>query len=496
MEKEGLDAVINLIARRGIVLPSAQIYGEIGGFYDYGPIGFMIKKRIENTWRKLFIEEPGNIEIETSLISPRPVFEASGHLKAFSDPLTICSKCGYSHRTDKILAEYYAKKGDKSMQEKAEHARVEELREMLKTADVHCEKCGAKLEGVEMFNLMLGTKIGPLGSIEGYLRPETAQGIFVDFRNLYRIYGLKLPTAIGQVGKAFRNEISPRNFLIRMREFSQMEIEYFFDPEDNPATLSINGRNVGGELFEESVSFMPAGEGAEMRKARISELIKEGSVPNRLFGYLIYMQKKFMQSLGFEESTFRFRQIGKDEIPHYSKGNVDMEVLIGGKYEEVSGTAYRADFDLGNHEKLSKEDFHIVSGDKKILPHVVELSIGLDRIFLALFSNSLYKDKRGWEVLRLNPNVSPYDFALFPLQKDEKLLEKAAQIRDLLISKGYRIFYSHSGSIGKRYAKSDEIGIPKAITVDYTTLDDGTVTVRDILTTKQERVTVSDIRVK
>jgi glycyl-tRNA synthetase len=495
MEKEGLEAVINLIARRGIVMPSSQIYGEIGGFYDYGPIGLKIKKKLEAAWRRYFIEEMGNLEIETSIISPRPVFEASGHLKAFSDPLTVCSKCGYSHRTDKILEEYYAKKGDNAMLEKVKHSSIAELREMLKSADVRCERCGAKLEGSEVFNLMLGTKIGPLGGIEGYMRPETAQGIFLDFKNLYRIYGLKLPIGIGQTGKAFRNEISPRNFLVRMREFSQMELEYFFDPDDKEPL--INGRAIGKDVLEEPINFVSAegDNGAnEVVSAKLSTLLENGSVPNKLFAYLIYMEKKFMLALGFDESAFRFRQIGKEELPHYSGGNVDMEVKIGEKHEEVSGTAYRTDFDLRSHEALSKEDLHVISNEKKVLPNVVELSIGLDRLFLALLSNSLYKDERGWEVLKLSPAASPYDFAVLPLQKDDKLIKKASLVRDELIKRGYSIFYSTSGSIGKRYARSDEIGINKAITIDYTTLEDDTVTVRDIITTKQERVPIAGIK--
>ncbi len=490
MEKEGLDAVINLIARRGIVAPSAQIYGEIGGFYDYGPIGLKIKKRIEAEWRRVFVEKMGNLEVETSIVSPRQVFEASGHLKTFSDPLTVCPKCGYSHRTDKVLEEYYSKKNDKVSLEKVKHSTIEELRSMLKSADVHCERCGAKLEGVEVFNLMLATKIGPLAGIEGYLRPETAQGIFLDFKNLYRIYGLKLPVGIAQSGKAFRNEISPRNFLIRMREFSQMELEYFFDPEES--ILEINGLPISDAVFEESIAFVSAS-GSEAKSIKLSALLKNGDIPNKLFAYLLYTEKKFLLGLGFEENTFRFRQISKEELPHYSKGNVDLEIKIGEKYEEASGLAYRTDYDLRNHELLSKEELHVVSGNKKLLPHVVELSIGLDRLFLALVSNSLYSDERGWEVLKLNEKTSPYDFAVFPLQKDDKLVEKAIHVRDMLLERGKSVFYSTSGSIGKRYARSDEIGVNKAITIDYTTLEDDTVTIRDMLTTKQERARISDI---
>lgn len=491
MEKEDLGATINLMNRRGIIFPSAQIYGEVGGFYDYGPIGLKIKMRIESLWRKIFIEGLGNIEIETSLIAPQQVFEASGHLKTFADPLSICAKCGYSHRTDKMLEEYYTKNADMETADKVRHAGIEELKKMLIDAELKCERCGAKLESVEMFNLMLATKAGALGSQQSYLRPETAQGTFLDFKNIFRIYGLKLPIGIGQIGKSFRNEISPRNILVRMREFSQMELEYFFDPEEE-ATI-INGAEIDKNLFKKEINFVYANE-QDAKKVSISKLLEEGRIPNALFGYLLYLECTFIESLGLDVDALRFKELAKDELPHYSKGNIDMEAKIGNRYEEIAGTAYRTDFDLKSHEALSKQDLHVYNNEKKLLPHVVEFAMGLDRTLLALLSNSLYKDdERGWEVLKLNGNSTPYDFAILPLQKDEKLIGKAAEIRDALIKKGYSVLYAYTGSIGKRYAKSDEIGINKAMTIDYTTLEDGTVTIRDMLTTKQDRIKLESL---
>jgi glycyl-tRNA synthetase len=495
VEKEGLDSALNLMSRRGMIMPSAQIYGEVGGFYDYGPIGLKIKKRIEALWRRRLVEGLGNLEIETSLIAPEQVFRASGHLETFADPVSVCKKCGYSHRADKMLAEFYERRNDKAKAEAAKHANLNELKKMILDAELKCERCGAKLEDVEMFNLMLATKVGSLGSTQSYLRPETAQGTFLDFKNIFKIYGLKLPIGIGQSGKAFRNEISPRNILVRMREFSQMELEYFFDPEEKD--LAINGKKVDEGVFSNEITFAStAGGGDEsvVGKVSISKLMEEGHIPNKLFGYLLYQENEFMKALGFDDDAYKFVELSKDELPHYSKGNVDLEAKIGGKYEELAGTAYRTDFDLKNHETLSKEDMHVFNNDKKVMPHVVEFAMGLDRTFLALISNSLYKDdKRGWEVLRLNESITPYDFALFPLQRDDKLMDKSAEIRDALLKKGYSVFYSYTGSIGKRYARADEIGINRALTVDYDTLNDGSVTVRDMLTTSQERIKVDSL---
>jgi glycyl-tRNA synthetase len=496
MKKLDLQSLSNLLARRGIVIPSSSAYGELGGFYDYGPIGLRVRKRIEENWRSFFIDGMGNYEIETAIVGPQAVFEASGHLSKFNDPISVCKKCGNSHRADKLLEEYFTRKKDLKAVDSLKSMSNSDFGALLKEHGIKCEKCGEPLSDVESFNLMLGTKIGASGKIQGYMRPETAQGIFLDFKDIFRIYGLKLPVGIGQVGKVYRNEISPRNMLLRMREFSQMELEYFFDPDDKE--LEINGEIINDSFKRETINFFSredqkAGKGP-YSPITIGEGMETGMIPNALFGYLVYMEKMFVERLGFGKESIRFRQALEDELPHYSRGNIDLEANLGNGFEEIAGNAYRTDFDLGNHEKHSNKDFHVVNGDRKILPHVVELSFGWDRLFYCLMYDRLYHDEeRGWDVLLLNMNTAPFDFAVFPLQKDDGLIAEAMKINKELIRMGYKTQYSASGSIGKRYAKADEIGINHAITVDYKTLEDGTVTVRNISDAKQERIGKADI---
>jgi glycyl-tRNA synthetase len=480
------------------VLPSYEIYGQLAGFYDYGPIGLRIRQRIVDIWRSHFIEEMGNVEIDGSIVGPQGVFEASGHLKNFTDPIAVCTKCGHSHRADKLLEDFFTKKKDEKSLAELKSKKVPEMAELLKQNKVKCERCGTVLETTEVFNLMFGTKIGPMGGVQGYLRPETAQNIFIQFKNVFRIYGLKLPLGIGQVGKAYRNEISPRNMLIRMREFNQMEIEYFFDPEDK-GPLQINGREVGTKWLENEANFltvkMQEGVGGkEFEAIKLSDAMKTGIIPNMLFAYLIHRHREFLLKLGIDEKAFRFRQVVKAELAHYSGGTFDVEMKIGDKWEEIAGDAYRTDYDLANHERVSKEDMHIQTEQRRFLPHVVELSTGLDRLFLGIIYNALHMDKeRGWEVLLLGQSVSPYDYAIFPLQKDEKLITMAYDIADRLKEAGHTVFYSAAGSIGKRYAKADEIGIGRALTIDYQSLEDQTFTVRGIKDAKQERTKVEKL---
>lgn len=497
MKKQDVAALANLAARRSIILPAFSAYGELGGFYDYGPVGIRIRHNIEALWRSMFIERLGNVEIEASLISPQQVFEASGHLSKFTDPISTCKKCGNSHRADKLLETLFAKQNDKAKAERVKTMPVDELESLMKINKLKCEKCGTPLDKVETFNLMLGTKIGPLGSVQGFLRPETAQGIFLDFKEIFRNYGLHLPVAIGQVGKAFRNEISPRRLLIRMREFSQMELEYFFDPDSKELVIA-NERVDEAGLMGTKLPILTREQqksGHEAKKMPVKDAIKNGIIPNKLFAYLLTLEQEFLVRMGFPKESMRFRQMMPEELPHYSKGNIDLEVKFDDSFEEVAGNAYRTDFDLKNHQEFSKSDMSIVNDEKKLIPHVVELSFGIDRLFWTLLANSLYKDeKRGWDVLMLNSAAAPYRYAVFPLQKDEKLIAKATELVRELSGKGVVAYYSQAGSIGKRYARADEIGIPSAITVDYQTLEDDTVTVRGIEDAAQVRKKTSEIK--
>ncbi len=495
MEKSTIEELANLAVRRAIIIPSFEIYGEIGGFYDYGPIGTRIKRNIEQEWRKVFIEELGNIEIETTLIAPEQVFEASGHLKNFTDPLAICEKCHAAYRADKLLEEYFEKKGMNEKLSLLKGAKPEELEAMLKDYKIKCEKCGTPLEKVSVFNLMLKTGIGPLGAITGYLRPETAQGIFLDFKRIYNTYGLKLPVGIGQMGKVFRNEISPRRMLIRLREFSQMELEYFFDPDEKP--LVIGSKPVGEGFLDHKVNFLSRADqlkGGSQRSISLRECLDKGYVPNMLFAFLLFKESQFLSALGFPSDSIRFREMLPDELPHYSKGNVDAEARFGDSFEEIIGNAYRTNFDLKNHQEHSGTDMGVLNGTKKLIPSVDEISFGIDRIFWTLLYNSMFKDnERGWEVMLLKKNIAPYRCAIFPLQKDEELVKKAQEVAEQLDKNNAKCYFAVSGSIGKRYAKADEIGIPKAVTIDYQTIQDDTVTIRSIEDTKQVRAKISEL---
>jgi len=336
------------------------------------------------------------------------------------------------------------------------------------------------------------TQVGPTSKEPAYLRPETAQGIFVDFYLLYQTHGIKLPVLIGQAGKSFRNEISPRQQLVRMREFNQMELELFFDPEaEEEKEIGIYRLD---EVVKEPVNFSKAGSD-EVVSVPLEELIAEKHVPNRYFALELFIEKRIIEKLGIKE--YRFRELEKEELPHYSKGNVDLEVKTSYGYIEVAGNAYRSNYDLSQHSKLSGKELSISVGNadaKKIIPSVVEASMGLDRLFLAMLESTYQKgEDRGWAWLKLDETLAPYSYAVFPLQKDEKLISKAKEAYRLLLEKGVECYYSDTGSIGKRYAKADEIGVPYCITIDYQTLDDDTVTIRNRNTTQQERKQIAEL---
>ncbi len=496
MEKENMDEVTNLISRRGIIIPSFEIYGELAGFYDYGPIGFRIKNKIKQFWRDYFIKSLGNLEVETTIVGYEKVYQASGHIKTFTDPILKCTKCGSTYRADKLLEEIFEKEKKLDLAKSVGHMNITELQRLINEYTVVCPKCKGTFSDITPFNLMMKTDIGPTGGITGYLRPETAQGIFVDFPEIYKTYNFKLPIGIGQEGKVFRNEISPRQMLIRMREFSQMELEYFFNPK-NLDKLVINNIEIDETIFDKKLNMLTCEDqekGAEASKISIADAIKNNIIPNKLFAYLLYKESIFLEKLGVDSQIIRYRQLEPDELPHYSKGNIDLEIIINGKYEEVAGNAYRTDFDLKSHSNLSGKEISVLDNNEKITPHVIEVSFGLDRLFWSIITNSIYKDeKRSWGITILSDIIQPYKYSVYPLQKDEKLIKKAIEIYNHLNGEGFEVLYNSSGSIGKRYAKSDEMGIGKSITIDYQTLEDETVTVRDIMDGIQERVKIDEI---
>lgn len=477
--------LMDIAVKRGFLIPSAEAYGSPGGFYDYGPAGASVKRRLQELWRRLFITEPGYFEIETSAVLPEAVLIASGHAGHFADPLAKCPKCKQPWRADHLLE----KKTLKSWAGK----NPEEMTAGLKAENICCPSCKSPLEAVGWFNLMFATSIGGSADHKAYLRPETAQGIFLDFGRIYREHGGKLPLAIGQVGRSFRNEISPRQGLVRMREFSQMELEYFFNPK-RP------GWEGFAAIADYRVRILPPADGdarTPVQDIALSEALGKGYFPNEIFAMLVWRQDRMYRAAGIPREKYYFKVMPKDETPHYSMGNVDLEVETSYGLVETAGTAYRTDFDLASHAKHSKQDLSVFVEEEKakIIPHVVEPSMGVDRMFYCVLEHCYRPASPGkeWEWFALPPAIAPYAAGIFPLMKKDGLDEMAQKLVGELREEGLEVYYSQSGSIGRRYARADEIGVPFGITVDYTTKEDSTVTIRYRDDGKQERVKMGEL---
>jgi glycyl-tRNA synthetase len=394
-------------------------------------------------------------------------------------------------RADSFVAEkHYDLHGEKW------DGKLESLDKIIKEKELKCPKCGGDFGNAFMFNLMFRTGIGGEGT-GAYCRPETAQGIFTSFPRIFRNHGTKLPLAVGQVGKSFRNEISPRKGLIRMREFTQMELEYFFNPS--------HGEYEGFTAIKDARLRMGVkGQASEMSA---EETVQKKLAANEIMAYFMAREWEFYRKVGINTEKMILRVLDAAEVPHYSKANIDMEVETSFGNIETIGNAYRTDFDLGSHTKHSGQDLSVFVEEekKKIMPHVFELSMGVDRLFYCLlehcFRDKDEKDEKGgwklgsgkeWEWFDFPPVIAPYHAAVFPLMKKDGMGEKAMELVGILRSAGLDADYRESGSIGRRYARADEIGIPYCLTVDYQTLEDGTVTIRYRNDGKQERIKITE----
>lgn len=476
-----IEKIIQIAKRRGFIFPSSEIYGGLSGFFDYGNVGILLKRKIENYWREFFVKREEKIfEVETSLIMHKKVWEASGHLEGFIDPITQCEKCNSFFRADNLIEEATGKF--------VEGMKPEELSKIIEEEKIKCPKCKGKLSEVRVFNLMFSTNVSPVEGNVAFLRAETAQGIFVNFKNLLASTRATLPFGVAQIGKSYRNEISPRQWLIRMREFTQMEIEYFF----NPKNVEVPDES----LLETKIRILTRE--AQKRKGKEIEIsareaVEKGILPNKIMAYFLAKEFLWYQSLGIPKEALRFRHMLPEETPHYSKGNFDLEIKFDFGWKEVVGNAYRSDHDLLSHMKHSGENFEVVDNGEKIVPHVVEPSFGVDRTIYALLLYSFREGKdRGWAWFDFPAKLAPFTAGIFPLVCKNGLPEKAKEVYQMLKSK-FDVFYDENGSIGKRYARSDEIGTPLAITVDYQTLKDATVTLRDRNSMKQIRVRIDDL---
>ena len=485
------EKIHELALSRSFFFPSNEIYGQTAGFYDYGPTGTLLKKKIENLFRNMFIRQEGFHEIEAAMITPEIVLKASGHVDNFTDPVCECKKCKTRVRADSFV--------ENEVKNYKWDGKIESLDSMIETNSLTCPSCKGELDKTRVFNLMFKTGIGA-EQTASYARPETAQGTFTAFPRIFRNHGTKLPLAVAQIGKSFRNEVSPRKGLVRMREFTQMELEYFFSPKNDKFE---NYK----KYAKEKMRFMING---KIEVKTTEQALKEGIAVNEIMAYFLAKEWVFYKMCGIDQSRVYFRVLGKEETPHYSKKNIDMEIETSYGIIELNGNAYRTDFDLSQHKKFSGKEIEVFIEEEKtkIIPHVFEAALGVDRLVFSVLEHC-FRDKKEmkqnaeqktenvkeWEWFDFPPIIAPYECALFPLMKKDGLSEKASEICEKL-RENYNVFYQESGSIGKRYARSDEIGVPYAITIDHQTLEDETVTIRYRNDGKQERIKVADLKEK
>jgi len=467
--------VMNLAGRRGYFFRSAESYANTpAGFWDYGPLGVLFRNRYVDLWRRRLVKLDEMVEVDAALIMPREVFVASGHLASFSDPIVECSNCHSIYRADKVI------------EEKVKHIVPEGLKDseydsLLTENNIVCAKCKHPLTGAKRFNMMFRVGIGPLGE-EAYLRPETCQGIFVDVPFLFKTQRIKLPKGFAQVGKSFRNEIAPRQGLIRLRELLQAEIEVLFNPERTDLPK-----------FDVALDYqISVAQGdVEPSLIKVSEAIATGVVPNKLIGYYLYLVQSFYETLGIAKSAIRLRKLTELERAFYSKVAFDLEVRTSIGWLELVACNYRSDYDLRRHAEVSKTDFTVDDEGKKILPHIFELSMGVDRSLYALLENA-YRSEGERTFLALKPSVAPVQVGVFPLMSKEGLPEEARKVYDSL-KEEFEVLYDEGGSIGRRYARADEAGVPFCLTIDQETLREGTVTVRERDSKLQDKVRVQDL---
>ena len=544
----------DLAKRRGFFWPSFEIYGGVSGYLDLGPLGAKLKRYIEENWLQLFVYQHGFAAISTPVITPEKVFIASGHVEHFKDLMVSCLQCKRHFKADFAITEAMPGKSDLAL----EAMSAQEIDAFIAENHVRCPECGGPLSKAEYSLTMFKTNIGPYGDAVGYGRPEAAQGIFVDFKRVFESCREKLPLGIAQVGTVMRNEISPRQGPIRLREFTIMEMELFFDPED-PKCEYLEG------VKEFELPFLLASEreqhGSKITRLSVSEALKRGVVLTEWAAYFMALSIKFVESLGIPVEKQRFEEKLSTERSHYSSQTFDHQIWLDRwGWVEIAGHAYRTDFDLSAHIKGSGADlsifkpydvpieknatvlvpidsllgpllrekaksvieilrssdvnevrkafeqsgFYEVQGFKiqpnqvrfeertvretgrRVVPHVVEPSFGAERVAYSVLEYA-YTRNKDRVVLRLPRELAPTKVMVFPLMAKDGLPEIGSTIQRALLSKGFETDYDEAGTIGRRYARADEIGVPLSITVDYATKNDGTVTVRDRDTWEQVR---------
>lgn len=557
--------MMNIARKRGFMWPSFEIYEGTAGFIDYGPLGAILKNNIMQKWRDQYITQEGFFEIDTPTVTPGEILKASGHVDHFTDPMTKCEACSEVYRADHIIEE--------QIDIVADGLENEKLTEIIKDENIVCPECGGRLSEVWNYNLMFETLIGAKGKKVGYMRPETAQGIFITFKRLLRFFRNKLPFGVVQLGKSYRNEISPRQGMIRLREFTQAESEIFIHPEEktHPRFKNIVNETLTLDSQETQQEEKPP------LRITAQEALDSGIVSSEFLVYQLYLARKFLTDIGIPEEVLRFRQHLPNEMAHYAIDCWDVEVKTD-RYGwiEIIGIADRGDYDLKSHMEKSKEDLRVfleyseprtitkikakpnmgrfgpifksdapkiityinnadltelknsleadgefvfeldgkefaltpellsfeeveetVHGEK-IVPHVIEPSFGIDRIFYSLllhsFTEGVKNDGETKDYFKLVPSMAPIQVAVFPLVNKKEQNNIAEDITEELRSIGILTETNSSSTIGKRYAQYDEIGVPLAVTVDYDTLEDKTVTLRDRDSEKQIRIPITDLK--
>ncbi len=552
-------ALNELARRRGFFWQSYEIYGGAGGFITYGPIGARLKQNIEAKLRELFVTKLGVLEIESSVITPEKIFKASGHVNHFKEPMVECVQCNKRFRADHLLEEYA-----KQSCVETEKMSLTELQKTLKTHGVLCPECGGAFKPPQQFLTMFETTIGPYSGATGYGRPEAAQGIFVEFNRLYAMAREKLPFGVIQIGHALRNEISPRQGLIRLREFTIADLEFFFDPEEPNCYLLKDVENETLRLYLAPERLKCS---EKIIEITVKEAVAQKLIQSEWQAFFMAMAKKLLTEIGVPPQNQRFIEKTQWEKAHYATQSFDQEVYVDRwSWIEVSGHAYRTDFDLASHMKASGADLRVfkeykapreeehlvvkpimaklgpvfkdeaakvaealsnapaeevtaslekngfwkvqnyrilpeqvdvshqktVARGKRFIPHVVEPSFGCDRLFYVALEYA-YRIKDDRVVMSFPRSIVPTHVGVYPLVSKDGLVEKAQKVHRLLINEGFASEFDETGSIGRRYARADEAGVPLGITIDYDTLSDGAVTIRDRDSWQQVRSSIKDL---
>jgi glycyl-tRNA synthetase len=472
MKKE---EVFDVLKRRGIVYPSFELYGGLSGFYDYGPIGSRVKQNIEDLIREYYVIGENCLEVECPTISPEQVWVASGHVKNFADMLTECQKCGEPYRADHIV--------ESELKIDCAGKQMNELYEIIQKNNIRCPKCKGELGKVYNYNLMFKTEVGNPGKI-AYLRPETAQTTYLAFRRLWDVARKKLPFGVLQIGHSYRNEISPRQGMIRLREFNQAELQYFVDPDNKRAENFSEVAGIQAKVITKDDKEITL---------TLKEACEKGIIKIELIAYFLGRALQMFEEMGLPKENLRLRQHKDDERAFYSSDTWDVEYMSAnyGKIE-ILGISDRTDYDLTAHMKLSGEDMSVMFNEKKFVPHVIEVAHGIDRpVYCVLESCYVEEGERAY--FKLPKKIAPYLVSVLPLVNKDNVPEKAQEVFNLLRKKRVYVLHDRSGSIGRRYARADEIGVPYCVTIDYDTLKDDTVTIRERDSKQQKRIRIDEI---